>query len=322
MRHFFVHIPKTAGTSFRRAAEDYFGMDAIAFDYGRHSEHTHPLVNEHLYLQSSPDRWSFYRALNDRSVSLLGGHVGVNRFVDGVGVNNTLTFFREPLQRTASEYAHSCRHHDYKGSFRDFFDRAVMRNRLSKTLGGIAIEALGFVGLTERYAESLALINDLYGWELARREENMAGDKPAHVHTVAADDERDFYLQNEEDVALFALTQWLLETRLALHARGLPYVHGKIQQLTATRVNGWAWWSSDRDEPVSVEVWVNDELLTTVPALDLRPGLVWLGLPRGGHVGFSAAIDAQVGDRVNCRVAETGQWFQPEPMVVTDSGPR
>ena len=37
---FFIHIPKTAGSSFRVAAEQYFGSEATYFDYGNGSKET------------------------------------------------------------------------------------------------------------------------------------------------------------------------------------------------------------------------------------------------------------------------------------------
>ena len=36
----YLHIPKTAGTSFRMSAEQYFGPDQVLNDYGEESPNT------------------------------------------------------------------------------------------------------------------------------------------------------------------------------------------------------------------------------------------------------------------------------------------
>ena len=46
---FFVHIPKTAGTSFRKACENYFGTPYSAYDYSPNSSDTSALVLDCMY---------------------------------------------------------------------------------------------------------------------------------------------------------------------------------------------------------------------------------------------------------------------------------
>ncbi len=48
---FFVHIPKTAGTSFRLGAESYFGRERIVYDYGKGSPASTPVVVDTLYAE-------------------------------------------------------------------------------------------------------------------------------------------------------------------------------------------------------------------------------------------------------------------------------
>ena len=106
-------------------------------------------------------------------------------------------------------------------------------------------------------------------------------------------------------------------------SRNLEAGHGDLNPLVhylqnvnraalANRVAGWAWWSGGSDEPVEVEIWINEELADTVPALERRPGLCHLMPPRGGYVGFHLPVELKSGDKVRCRVARTGQWFPLE----------
>lgn len=316
---FFIHVPKTAGTSFRKAAEAAFSADRILYDYGKQSVETSDLARRFLYETGREDRWGFYRALDAMDVALVGGHVGATRFVDGFGVDRSITFLREPLQRMASEYRHFCRHYGYEDTFRAFFSRPVMRNRMHKMMQGVPLEALGIVGLTERYEDSLDLVNRLYSWSLEVREDNLANEQACVPHEVDAEDEALFYRQNAPDVALYELACALFETRMDLLRRGRDYVHGKVAAAHPNRVTGWAWWAGERDDPVAVEVCVNDRAMKMVSAVELRPNLLRLAPPRGGHVGFSAQVDAQAGDRVSCRVAETGQEFPPEGVTVEEA---
>jgi len=44
----FIHIPKTAGTSFRVAAEKYFGEDNTFYDYSAKSPETSAEILENV----------------------------------------------------------------------------------------------------------------------------------------------------------------------------------------------------------------------------------------------------------------------------------
>ncbi len=51
----FVHVPKTAGTTFRVAVEQYLGAGAILWDYGAESPVTSPVVRQYLYQEKDVD---------------------------------------------------------------------------------------------------------------------------------------------------------------------------------------------------------------------------------------------------------------------------
>lgn len=78
MSLFFVHIPKTAGTSFRQGAEKYFSSERIVYDYGANSKVTSPLAKEFLHADQ-PDFWQFRQALDNPA--MISGHVPITRFV-------------------------------------------------------------------------------------------------------------------------------------------------------------------------------------------------------------------------------------------------
>lgn len=314
---FFVHIPKTAGTSFRLGAEQFFKKTHIAYDYGKGSAETSDVVQSHLY-RSPADFWQFGQACIRQETAMVGGHVNVGRFVSLFGVGQTLTFVREPLQRMASEYAHFVRHYDYKGSFHDFYSRPVMHNRQSKILHSVVLEAIGFVGLTERYAESLKVLNAHFGIDIPQREDNRGKKSVEAVHEIPAEDEAEFKRLNKQDIALYQRAVDLFDARERCFQAGKPWAHARLVEAGVQRVAGWAWWAEQGDDPVQVEIWVNDEYVDTVSAVELRPGLCRLRPPRGGYIGFHLPVKLTPGDRVQCCVAGTKQWFPTKPRRIPE----
>mgnify|MGYP000229536248 CR=1 FL=1 len=313
---FFVHVPKTAGTSFRHGIEAYFGSSKIVYDYGPGAAQTSPPTRE-LVHAPVPDLWTFYRRCLALDARLLAGHVPVSKYVSLCGASQTVTFLREPLQRAASEYSHFQRLFNYKGSFRDFIGMPLQNNRQSAIMQGTDIEAMGVVGLTERYQESLELINARYGLAIQQREDNRAKSAVGASHDISAEDEAEFRSLNALDITLYERCRQLFETRLQLYRDDLPYAHAKLTQFATHQVSGWAFWEGEDDAPVIVEVWVNGDLRGTVSAVHARPNMYRLQPPRGGYVGFSLTTPLSVGDEVQCRVVDTGQWFPFKPRRVS-----
>lgn len=314
---FFVHIPKTAGTSFRLGAENFFKGQQIVYDYGKDSGTTSNIVQKHLY-NNEPDFWGFGNSCTNENAPMVSGHVNIGRFVSLFGITNTITFLRDPLQRMASEYAHVVRHYGYKGSFRDFYSRPVMHNRQSKILHGVSYESIGVIGLTERYSDSLELINARYGIEIPHREDNQGKTGLEAVHDLEEDEIAELKYLNQRDLALYEHSRRLFDSRLALFRDGLPYAHAHVVEATTQRVAGWAWWAGDNEAPVEVEVWINGELQGRVTATELRPGLCRLRVPRGGYIGFHLPVKLSAGDQIQCRVAHTKQAFPVRPLYAEE----
>ncbi|MGQ0335430.1 hypothetical protein [Halomonas elongata] len=313
---FFVHIPKTAGTSFRLGAEDYFEKDNILYDYGQKSPVTASAVKSFLY-GDKKDFWGFKQACMQHRTAMVGGHVNVNRFISLFGVDRTLTFLRDPLQRMASEYLHFVRNYGFEGSFHDFYSRPIMHNRQSKMLHGVDVEAIGFLGLTERYSKSLEMINSLYGVEIPHREDNRGKSASELMHEVSEKDVQEFNQFNKQDIVMYERSTELFTLRYKVFSEGKSWGHARLVECKPSRLAGWAWWEGERDDPVDVEIWVNNEYLDTVLAVDFRPGLCRHLPPRGGYVGFHLPVKLSVGDKVQCRIGSTGQCFPIKPRSVT-----
>ena len=310
--HFFVHIPKTAGTSFRLAAEREFCRERVVYDYGPQSPVTSDCIQQHLYGEGEEDKSALYAHCLRQGVKLIAGHRPVTRFLEGVGVANIITFVREPLARVFSQYLHFKRHHGFEGTFHEFFSEPARQNAQAKMLLGVPPQALGFVGITEHYRQSLRMINSLYGWRLGRKHANRSGFFAPGPNGVAEEEQALFYEVNNDDVALYREMCWLFDIRRALAAQSQPFAHAQMKVVDGGQILGWAWWAEPVDEPVRIEVCVNGVSAMTVTADGPHEGWGSSGAPEHGRVAFAANLGARPGDRINCRVAQTGQPVGPE----------
>lgn len=313
--HFFVHIPKTAGTSFRLAAEREFCRERVVYDYGPQSPVTSDCIQQHLYGEGEKDKSALYAHCRRHGVKLIAGHRPAMRFLEGVGVTNIITFVREPLARVFSQYLHFKRHQGFEGSFHKFFSEPTRQNAQSKMLRGIHPHALGFLGITEHYGESLRMINDLNGWHLRRRRANRSGFLAPGPNGVSQEERALFYEVNDDDVALYREASWLFDIRRALAAQSQPFAHVGLDAPEGGKILGWAWWAEPIGESVRVEIQVNDAPEITVTAN--RPHKQWgrKGAPDEGRVAFAADVDTRPGDRITCRIAQTGQPLGAELVI-------
>lgn len=303
---FFVHVPKTAGTSFRKAAETFFGVEAVAYDYALHAEETSAGVRQWMYVEKDP--LGFYQHLAASSTQFLSGHVPAGKYVHLFGVRQTVTFLRDPLQRVVSEYYHFVRHNGYEGDLPSFYRKPQFINRQTKLLQGVPLRAIGFVGLNEVYDASLEMLNYGFGIKLASVEMNMGRADKTLGYELPKAQQEEITALNKEDIRLYRRAKRLLEERKALFDKGLPFVHGEIQQLSDKSLSGWAW-HFDNDTAVELEVHLDGECVGHCTAKDLRPGLLRLAPPRNGYAGFhyNFANPLTTGSVVKVVVASSGQ---------------
>src|SRR5690625_2882610 len=191
-----------------------------------------------------------------------------------------------------------------------------MQNRQSKFLHGVDLEAIGFIGLTECYDKSIEMLNRRFGVDIPLRRDNRGKRSLDAVRALSLQERAELEQLNERDIALYKRAAALFEARRRAFQDDDPWAHARLVDVGPQRVAGWAWWAGEGDEPVKVEVLVNDEAVGQEPAVHLRPNLSRLLPPRGGYVGFHLPLKLSPGDRVQCRVAATGQCFPLKPRRV------
>lgn len=202
----FVHIPKTAGTSFRSAANEYYGNDKILNDYGYESEETSEAVLKHYYQNEDAN------LLRDASKSfqLISGHYPASRYSEIFEDAPVVAFIREPIARVVSEYNHFCNLNGYTGSFRSFYSDEVYQNRQHKLLTGLSLKELAFVGITDEYDLSLSIFNDLFEANLQSQSINKGHYQNNSLEDLSKEEVDEITDLNQKDIALYQAAKEML----------------------------------------------------------------------------------------------------------------
>lgn len=315
----FIHVPKTAGTSFRLGMDQYFGREQVCRDYGAGSPETSPIAAQ--WVHERKDLWAFRRQFEQSGYQFLTGHFGAQRYLPAFPLGNMLTFLRDPLQRAVSEYHHLVKYMGYEQDLPHFFRSPEYVNRQHKMFQGVPWIALGLVGITEMYDESLAQLKHKFGLDIPRLETNTGRENWREPYTLPEAQEKEFRRLNAADFRFYDLARTQLEWRTRLAGRGDPFVVGMITEYRENNLHGWAY-SEKSDDAALIRVTVNGELKAEVGARLYRQGLRAFGVPRGANVGFSVKLPGLTSeDLVECTVATTGQplansgWRKPKSPV-------
>lgn len=197
----FVHIPKTAGTSFRTGLEKIFLKERLAYDYGLHESLTSASIREFVYEEDNilkAKEWMF-----SNEISALTGHFYAPKYLPYFDINFFCTFLRDPIQRVISDYKHFVRHYEYKENLKVFANEEYFRNRQSKFLSSLPLHQIGFLGITERYTESLNLFQTTFGVAVPQEYTNIARHNLDIQHIEDKDTVSFIEEINQEDMLLY-----------------------------------------------------------------------------------------------------------------------
>lgn len=283
----FIHIPKTAGTSFRKAAENYFTKENTYYDYSPSSSETSAIILENIY--QNQDMYALAKYFENKENIFLSGHFHAVKYASLFETLNIVTFVREPIEQVLSHYEHHCRDLGYKEDLETFVKDNRFKNIQSRILAGRPIELYGFIGLTEEYSKSIMLINDYYGLNIEVLTENISENK--FLTSDALDDEMLNLIvkENSVDIELYKQAKKIFEERIRCYENKESYTHIYIQEKRSNMIRGCAF-KKESDEPVEVDIFNGSYHITSLIAKDYRPGLILLGLPRKGFVGFEYIV--------------------------------
>ena len=314
---FFVHIPKTAGTSFRTAVESRFGRSRVLRDYGLDSAATSQSVKEEVYLKK--DNAGIERAISIDNAVLVAGHVPITKYGSHIGLKNTIAIFRDPVEQVISHYRHVVRDQDYQGDLISFAQLERNKNIQSRLMTSIDPALLGIVGLTESYRETLAVANHHWGWNLKHKRKNVSRELGFNSSSVSEETKAELKRLNQADHMLyeracfvFANTQSCMEQKTETDLRAaITHADSEIG------VRGWAF-DVLSDRPAEIEVRVNHVAMGKAICMQPVAEFVSSQFPRNGLIGFSLKEDLRSGDFVEIRNIESDCCLAYH--VVADSG--
>jgi len=200
-KYFYVHIPKTAGTSFRVAAQNSFGKKNTLFDYGNESNVTSSIIKESMYIQK--DENLLIEQFNKHNKLILSGHVPVTKYYHLFKKFNIITFVRNPIDQVVSHYKHYCRDLQYKEDFPSFIKDERFKNLQTRMLTSNPLETIGFIGLTEEYELSIKLINNIYNLKLKILNKNISPNEFSDKAELSEDILQLILDENKDDMLLY-----------------------------------------------------------------------------------------------------------------------
>jgi hypothetical protein len=296
-----VHIPKTAGTSFRKSAEEKYPTIS---DYGKTSDHTSEIVKEHYY--RNDDLYSLKNAFN-KEKQIFSGHFTSQKYLDFVDARQIFSFVRDPLDQVVSHYNHSIEHLGYEGDFNDFIVMAKHKNIQSRYLNALPISLYGFIGLTAQYEESLGLINNCYGLDVEFKQDNIGKVKSQTKDTLTLEQCKIIEQHNSEDVILFNKVKALFTQRIVYQKNNQAWVHGWGILNANNHLVGCVYYERS-DEVVLLDFFINNELAIEFKANQFTCLYPKAKFPRSRYVGFHVNLNNfKDVTQVQVKVKETGQ---------------
>jgi Sulfotransferase family len=156
-----VHIPKCGGTSFRHVLQEIYG-DGLWLNYGEIFSQP----------QARPD-------LLPRGIQCIHGHFLGDAFDDLAPQPRRVTWLRHPVERVVSNYYHFIRSPDLRDaccrellekdlSLEEFAELDWMRNEATRYLADKPVEAFEFIGILERFGDSLRVFGETFGVPVPR----------------------------------------------------------------------------------------------------------------------------------------------------------
>jgi Sulfotransferase family len=181
-----VHIPKTAGSSFREALQENFA-DRLYLDYTDRPLSTN--TKDHLRRFSNKCKLRAFRGRFQKQYDAAHGHFIADKYAFLGGDARHAVFFRDPVDRVISHYRHRMRNpspidpvnkllHDDHMPVEAFSELPSQQNLYATFLGNMPVEKFDFVGLTEEYGKSLKLAEEIFAIQMPHFEGNVGGGKP------------------------------------------------------------------------------------------------------------------------------------------------
>ncbi len=152
-----IHIPKTAGVSFRQVLAQLFQEDFLQ-----------------KYWHFTDARGQVVPAVPD-NVRCIHGHFPPEALLPQFPQAKLITWVRDPVERVISSYYHRLRDpdwnnpisrqlHEQRLSLIQFAELDLMRNEIARFMGGKRPREFAFIGHTEQFDASLVRFREQFGF--------------------------------------------------------------------------------------------------------------------------------------------------------------
>lgn len=298
----FVHVPKTAGTSFRKSLESQ-GQAKMLYDYGQHPESS-PALLENLSEDGSIHDDSIFDA---ERLNVICGHFAYRKYGRCAHSGRVISILRNPVERIVSEYQHLVRLAGLAVPFSEFIISPIQIDKQFRMLREMDLSVGGVFGVTSHYDCFLRLVRRRFDLDLVAGMLNRA---PLSDHqnrlNIPVDDINKAFQLNRKDLAFFFSI--VERFRNDLEQVGIAAAPMKDARFYCRldkeqRVVGWV--TRTGDECVFVELSVNGQRRAIVGLDQERPDVVGEGLSKNPLCGFSyplSLLGARSGDKVEVRI--------------------
>lgn len=213
-----VHIPKTAGTSFRKTLTEVYGENAVL------------RVDLPPKSQIDPeDPFDPLKGKIKKDVRVLHGHFNAKRlreFYPAIPTDVTMiTWVRDPVDRVISNYYYLRQRireeieqnttlnvgitNRMVKTLMEYAIQEVARDRMAKFLEGTALEDFAFVGVQEQYTQDLRYLAKLLDWP----------DYTEFFHNVTVNKYEEIDAATREEIRALNPRDWeLYQTAVQMHA--------------------------------------------------------------------------------------------------------
>lgn len=169
-----IHIRKAAGTSFRKALQEYY-KNNLLLDYGDE------IGSSHISSQEKRIKSQAYAFKNEDEIiskyKIIHGHFFGHKYSTYETSLEYATFLRDPVQRVLSNFYYLQRNPDRKNpdgamihqqgfTLEDYIEHKDARNLQSQFLGNKKLSEFKFIGLSEQYKRSVCLFNHIFNTSL------------------------------------------------------------------------------------------------------------------------------------------------------------
>lgn len=314
----YLHIPKTAGTSFRLSAEQYFGPGQVLNDYGEKSPSTSEDIRASVYSNSD------VKALRKAGLqkNFLTGHFILAKYREIFPDSPVVSFFRDPIDRVISEFIHFSSHYNFEGTLKDFYSKSHFQNRQTHAMSGALPTELDFFGITEQYEESLSLFNRRYGTKFPLAKLNTGRYSGGTKDLASPEDIEQIKRLNQQDIELYeyALEKFAMQSaEPQTPMRTTRRYCGILGGMNEQELYGWMV-DRESDKPAEITVAVNGEIRLRQEASVYREDLMRKGFHVEGTCGFLVPLQklgkVMPGDRISVQTTDGNFELVNSPLVV------